>query len=179
MIPGTQDMSNNSVIEKYCYNNIEDSCTKYGGLYHWDEMMQYTAQQGVQGICPQDWHLPTDEEWKVLEGAVDSQYRIGDPEWDISSDWRGFDAGRNLKATSGWHENGNGTDLFSFSGRAGGYRFPDGSFRYIDIDGDWWTSTESNIYRSWYYSFNYNYPLVWRYDINKIYGFSVRCLRDN
>jgi hypothetical protein len=42
MIPGTREMSNNSVIEKYCYNNEQDSCTKYGGLYQWDEMMQYT-----------------------------------------------------------------------------------------------------------------------------------------
>ncbi len=52
-------------------------------LYQWEEMMQYTTQQGAQGICPPGWHLPTDEEWKVLEGAVDSQYGIGDPEWDI------------------------------------------------------------------------------------------------
>ena len=76
-------MTDNGTMEKYCYNNEPDSCTKYGGLYQWDEMMQYTTQQGVQGICPPGWHLPTDEEWKVLEGAVDSQYGIGDPEWDI------------------------------------------------------------------------------------------------
>jgi hypothetical protein len=39
MIPGTQGMINNSVIEKYCYNNELDSCAKYGGLYQWDEIM--------------------------------------------------------------------------------------------------------------------------------------------
>jgi hypothetical protein len=33
MIPGTHAISNNSVIEKYCYDNVVDSCTKYGGLY--------------------------------------------------------------------------------------------------------------------------------------------------
>ena len=82
MIHGTMEQSNNGIIEKYCYNNEPDSCTKYGGLYQWNEMMQYTTQQGAQGICPPGWHLPTDEEWKVLEGAVDSQYGIGDPEWD-------------------------------------------------------------------------------------------------
>jgi len=36
--------------------------------------MQFTTQQGTQGICPAGWHLPTDEEWKVLEGGVDSKY---------------------------------------------------------------------------------------------------------
>jgi len=98
MIPGPQEMSNNSMIEKYCYNNEQDSCTKYGGLYQWGEMMQYTSQQGVQGICPSGWHLPTDEEWKVLEGAVDSKYGIGDSTWDDLPD-RGYDAGTNLKTT--------------------------------------------------------------------------------
>ncbi len=80
MIDVTIEQSNNGTIEKYCYNNEPDSCTRYGGLYQWQEMMQYTIQQGVQGICPPDWHLSTDEEWKVLEGAVDNQYGIGDPE---------------------------------------------------------------------------------------------------
>jgi len=69
--------------------------------------MQYTTQQGVRGICPPGWHLPTDEEWKVLEGAVDSQYGIGDPEWD-NYYYRGFDAGTNLKSISGWYYEGNG-----------------------------------------------------------------------
>ena len=40
MINGTQNQTNNSIKEKYCYNNEPDSCTKYGGLYQWDEMMQ-------------------------------------------------------------------------------------------------------------------------------------------
>ena len=84
MIPGTEEMTDNGIIEKYCYNNEPDSCTKYGGLYQWNEMMQYVTQQGTQGICPPDWHLPTDEEWKVLEGAVDSQYGIGDYTWDVN-----------------------------------------------------------------------------------------------
>jgi uncharacterized protein (TIGR02145 family) len=100
MIPVTMEQSDNGTIEKYCYNNEPDSCAKYGGLYQWQEMMQYTAQQGAQGICPPGWHLPTDEEWKVLEGAVDSQYGIGNPEWD-ENDYRGYDAGTNLKSTSG------------------------------------------------------------------------------
>jgi len=39
MIPGNQEMADNDTIEKYCYDNEHDSCTKYGGLYQWDEMM--------------------------------------------------------------------------------------------------------------------------------------------
>lgn len=180
MIPGTQDMSNNSVIEKYCYNNEVDSCTKYGGLYQWDEMMQYNSQQGVQGICPSGWHLPMDEEWKVLEGAVDSQYGIGDPEWDIEFDNRGFDAGTNLKSISGWYYEGNGTDLFGFSGLPGGYRYIGGSFVDVGYLGPWWTSTENFYDFAWDRGLDCFDPGVYRgYDYDEDYGFSVRCLRDN
>lgn len=40
-IDGTQDATDNGIIEKYCYNNIESNCEIYGGLYQWNEMMNY------------------------------------------------------------------------------------------------------------------------------------------
>ena len=178
MINGSQNQTNNSIKEKYCYNNNPDSCTKYGGLYQWDEMMQYTTQQGVQGICPPGWHLPSDEEWKVLEGAVDSQYGIGDPEWDISFDLRGYDAGTNLKTTSGWYQNGNGTDLFGFSGLPGGLRLSSGYFLNVGDYGVWWTSTENGNDGAWYRDLGYGDPGVGRDYDSKEGGVSARCLRD-
>jgi len=191
MIQGDQEMIDNGVIEKYCYNNEPDSCTKYGGLYQWYEMMQYTIKQGTQGICPPGWHLPTDEEWKVLEGAVDSQYGIGDNTWD-GEGYRGFDAGLNLKTTNGWSEQGNGTDKYGFSGLPGGTRATSvvifgGYFGNAGIDGFWWTSAEGSIFDAWYRYLYYYYPGVYRYfdpyhDLMfhnyKAYGYSARCLRD-
>ena len=176
MIPGSQDMIDDGIIEKYCYNNEPDSCTVYGGLYQWDEMMQYTTTQGTQGICPPDWHLPTDEEWKVLQGAVDSQFWIGNPTWDEVGYW-GFDAGTNLKTTSGWNNNGNGTDSFGFSGLPGGYRLVNGYFAVIGSYGLWWTSTENFGGIAWLRAI-YSNPEVGRSMDGKDYGYSVRCLRD-
>jgi uncharacterized protein (TIGR02145 family) len=177
MIPGTQDMTNNSIIEKYCYNNKTDSCTKYGGLYKWDEMMQYTVLQGAQGICPQGWHIPTDEEWKTLEGAVDSQYGIGDQIWDEIG-YRGYDAGKNLRTTSGWKWPGYpGSDLFGFSGLPGGH-FDQGFFNLIGENGDWWTSTNSSnneAFKHMLFSLSYAVNRMYNYTD---YGFSVRCLKD-
>jgi uncharacterized protein (TIGR02145 family) len=179
MIPGTQGMSNNSVIEKYCFFNDTTNCTIYGGLYQWNEMMQYTTTQGVQGICPSDWHLPTDEEWKVLEGAVDSQYGIGDNIWDDFGN-RGFDAGTNLKTTSGWTSGNNGTDLFDFSGLPGGSRHKDGIFIDIGDTGRWWTSAKYGNYGPYYHSLHYSSQEVHRsfYNLGGQPGFSVRCLRN-
>jgi uncharacterized protein (TIGR02145 family) len=179
MISGNHYQTNNGTTEKYCYNNEPDSCAKYGGLYEWWEMMQYTTQQGAQGICPQGWHLPTDEEWKVLEGAVDSQYRIGDPEWDYEMDSRGLDAGRNLKTSTGWKYGGNGTDLFSFSGLPGGFRSNDGVFVNACSDGYWSTSKEQEEHScAWYRSFSDWSTMVVQNYYRKEFGNSVRCLRD-
>jgi uncharacterized protein (TIGR02145 family) len=179
MIDSLENMEDNGIIEKYCYRNEEDNCTRYGGLYQWDEMMQYTTQQGVQGICPPGWHLPTDEEWKGLEGTVDSQFGIGEPEWD-DEELRGHDAGTNLKTTKGWNLNGNGTDLFGFSGLPGGSRGYDGGFNGIGYDGYWWASTQQGFsFNAWIRILDCLSPEVNRLIIYEECGFSVRCLRDN
>ena len=178
MIQGDQEMTDNSILEKYCYNNEPDSCAIYGGLYQWDEMMQYTTEQGSQGICPSGWHIPTDDEWKLLEGAVDSQYGIGDQAWDEYG-WRGSDAGANLKASSGWYEGGDGTDLFGFSGQPSGTRdHDDGTFNVNGEVAMSWSSTESEpgivFYRFLFYDDSEAIRGITVVD----YGFSVRCLKD-
>jgi len=65
--------------------------------------MQHVLETGGRGICPEGFHVPTDLEWQILEGAVDSELEIGAPGWNASG-WRGTDAGGNLKQT--------GTDLW-------------------------------------------------------------------
>ncbi len=170
-------MTDNGVIEKYCYNDDQNNCNIYGGLYTWNEMMQYNTQQGAQGICPTGWHIPCDEEWNVLEGSVDSQYGIGDPEWDDNV-IRGFDVGTRLRSTNGWDSNGNGNDLAGFSGLPSGIVNADGNFYLITAYAYWWTSTESNNDKSWYNFLNYNSPEVTRLNEDKDYGFNVRCVMD-
>ena len=177
MINGSQDMSDNGIIEKYCYDNDSANCSTYGGLYQWDEAMQYVTTAGTQGICPDGWHLPTDEEWKQLEGEVDSQYGYPDPEWD-GSGWRGYDAGLNLKATSGWNYGGNGTDLYGFGALPGGLRYADGSFYSLGDHGGWWSSSEGSGSDAWSRSLYYDRDGSGRYDGNKSSGRSVRCLQD-
>jgi uncharacterized protein (TIGR02145 family) len=113
--------------------------------------------------------------------AVDSQYGIGDPEWEVVFDFRGYDAGTNLKTINGWYENGNGTDLFDFSGLPGGFRGSNenGHFYFVGRIGHWWSSTEYYDYTAWYrFLINY-YPGVRRYGFDyKFHGASVRCLQD-
>ncbi len=58
MISSTNQQSNNSVIEKYCYDNNPANCVQYGGLYNWFEAMDYKTAMDIQGICPNGWRLP-------------------------------------------------------------------------------------------------------------------------
>lgn len=114
------NQTNNQTIEKYCYENLEENCTQWGGLYQWPELMAYLTTEGAQGICPDGFHVPTDADFKVLEGNVDSHYGPGSAEWDKINQWRGYDAGLTLRATTGW-SSGNGPDSFGFHALPGGY----------------------------------------------------------
>ena len=65
-----QDPSDNGIIDKYCYNNDPANCAIYGGLYLWDEAMQYVTATGARGICPVGWHMPTLAECQTLTSTV-------------------------------------------------------------------------------------------------------------
>lgn len=180
----TQHMSNNYVIEKYCYDNWESSCSTNGGLYTWDEMMDYADHQGAKGICPPGWHVPSDLEWKILEGAVDGTYGIGHPEWNQQF-YRGDKAGLHLKSTNGWTLGGNGDDAFGFQMKPIGQKDVFSiTFGYQGYAGFFWTSTERNLQSAWARMIYCDFGTVNRqgYDIvgynYKDYGFAVRCIRN-
>ena len=141
IIDGVEEMTDNGIIEKYCYDDVLANCDIYGGLYQWNEIMEYTTTQSVQGICPAGWYIPTDDEWKILEGTVDSQHPVGDPIWN-NSGWRGYDVGLNLKSVSGWYEGGNGSGLYNYDALPGAYRHPDGYFLALGSNSSFWSSTE-------------------------------------
>ena len=172
-INGSKGMSDGNRIEKYCYDNDRANCKTYGGLYQWGEMMQYTTQSGAQGICPKGWHIPTDGEWKTLEMALD----ISQSEADKSG-WRGTDQGKQMKSTSGWTNNGNGTNSSGFNALPGGYRDSYGSFNYLGGYGYWWSSSENSGASAWLRDLHYDNGQVSRYLGNKTAGRSVRCLKD-
>ncbi len=175
MIPKDQNMTDNGILEKYCYNNEPENCVTYGGLYKWNEMMQYTTIAGAQGICPMGWHIPTDDEWKSLEMYLGMSQSHAD-----SVGFRGTDEAKKMKTTTGWFSNGNGTNSSGFSALPGGFHYGDGTIWGLGWGGDWWSSTEyENITsRSWERSMVGNNDKVYRYFIAKGAGYSVRCIKD-
>lgn len=140
------------------------SLAVHGRLYNW-----YAIQDG-RGLCPTGWHVPSDDEWTILEGYVASQ-GFAEAEGLIGSE------GTALKSNTGWSNNGNGADAFGFSARPGGGRSLDGWFSFAGNYGYWWSSSpygDGAMLRV----MNSTGPLIYRGSFNSHYGFSVRCLRD-
>ena len=179
MINGSNDQTDNGTIEKYCYNNSTSNCDTYGGLYQWDEAMQYVTTAGTQGVCPAGWHIPTDAEWMTMEEYLGMCSGTGSG-CSGATGWRGTDEGGKLKETGTTHwtsPNTGATNSSGFTALPGGYRYTDGSFHNLTSSASFWLSTEGGS-NAWYRYLHYNSAQVIRGYNNKAYGFSVRCVRD-
>lgn len=163
----------------FCYNDSTKYCEKYGRLYLWSAAMDSSAvfsksgegcgsgnackpKYPVRGICPEGWHLPTKDEWKQLFSAVGGEKN----------------AGVTLKSTSGWASDGNGTNIPSFNILPAGFRGNFGDCSYETYYADLWTSTEDNETYAYFVGLDHNDNDA---DIDngmKLYGFSVRCVKD-
>ena len=136
------------------YENKTAKGTTYGKLYNW------FAVNDTRGLAPKGYHIPTDAEWTIL------------------TDNLGEEAGTKMKSTSGWDNNGNGTNTSGFAGLPGGCRYGSGYFYLIGANGYWWSSSEGVASGAWYRYLGYNNGHVSRGNDSKQDGFSVRCLRD-
>jgi uncharacterized protein (TIGR02145 family) len=158
-IDGGTDQANNSTIEKWCYDNNPMNCIAYGGLYQWNEAMQYSTTAGGQGICPTGWHIPTLAEYQTLGTSVSNN-------------------GNALKAIGQGSGDGAGTNTSGFSAMLSGIRNLYGVFNYLGTYTSNWSSTESDASNAQYQtltSFNSNIMLD---NWDKGNGFCVRCVRD-
>ena len=159
MIISSQNSTDNSIIEKYCYGNNPANCTTYGGLYQWNEAMQYGTTSMAQGICPTGWHIPTYEEFQTLIVAVN------------------YD-GNSLKEIGQGNEGGIGTNTSGFSALLAGSRDTNGNFGSFGSYVDFWSSTKlsetnaSSIFLSRYF------PQIGVTEYNLSGGFSIRCLKN-
>lgn len=156
---------NYQTANSWWFENNSSNGNIVGRLYTWDAAL--TA-------CPNGWHLPDDDEWKVLEIELGMSQSEADDSW-----FRGTDEGKKMKSISGWPSNGNGTNSSGFSALPGGYRGTNGSWNSFSSDASWWTSTESGS--SNYIYFRHLYTTedkVYRAGKDKDSGVSVRCLKD-
>ena len=139
--------------------------TTYGVLYNWE---------AAKAACPPGWHLPSDEEWKQLEIFLGLSQSQAD-----SEGYRGTDQGIQMKATSGWELNGNGTNTSGFAALPSGYRYINNTFNDINNYGKWWSSSEYNTINARSRLLFYDSSSIHRGYDGKMDGFSVRYIKDN
>lgn len=164
-IAGGSEPSDNQKIEKWCYEDSAANCTTDGGLYSWNEAMQYSTLEGAQGICTDGWHIPFDTEWHILENY------LKEPEEVCDSARRGYDcASAGTKLMSG------GSSAMKFP--LAGYRDIDGSFYLKGKYARLWSATEASTAMAWYRDLNSGYTTVYRNNIAEVNGYSVRCLKN-
>jgi len=139
----------------------------YGALYNWPATL--TA-------CPSGWHLPSDDEWMILEKNQ------GMSEFDANTTgWRNSGTvGGKLKesGTTHWSSPNTGaTNTSSFTALPGGNRYWEGGFIYLGSYAYFWSSSESGS-GAWARGLHYLGDGVYRSSYYRRFGFSVRCLQN-
>ncbi|NVO21228.1 MAG: hypothetical protein HXX13_16115 [Bacteroidetes bacterium] len=151
------NQTNNGILEKYCEDNLDYNCEISGGLYQWDEAMQYSTVSGSQGICPAGWHIPSQDDWTVLSNYLGGQPLAGGSMKEVgSATW----VLPNIGAT-------NASGFSALPNTMGSYT-------------SFWASTSTFSDRSWMWELSSYSDDFIAYD----YGYrseymSVRCMKDD
>ncbi|MEZ5196722.1 MAG: FISUMP domain-containing protein [Bacteroidales bacterium] len=171
-----QENLNYETGTNWCYYNNEAYCDVFGRLYNWNTIMNGASSSnsvpsGVQGICPEGWHLPSDAEWCIITQFIDPSVNCG------ATGYNGTDVGIKMKSTWGWSSGGNGTNESGFNalpaGCMGIYHFDD-----LYLFSYFWSTTEDYPGYAWLMKLNYGLPTIGRYFSLKSRGYSARCLRN-
>ena len=151
-IPSSQVQYDNCISEKYCYNDLAGNCTKYGGLYQWDEVMKYDDTPAGQGLCPPGWHVPTESEWTILFNYYISNALAGKPLQD--------------------------TIISGFKAQTSGVFYLNSSWSFNGFATLFWSSTPWSAKKGISHGMNvYDYS-VSMYPSSRANAFPIRCLYD-
>lgn len=168
------NQTNNSIIEYYCYSNNPSNCTTShpnepdGGLYNWDEAMQYVTNEGARGICPNGWHIPTDADWYTLENFLKDTGSICSA--SRTDAWSCTTAGAKLQPT------GNSGLQFNLAG----YRRNSSGFSGRGTNAYFWSSSIASSGQVYYRGLQNGVDGVYRGTLanDGSVQASVRCIKD-
>ena len=173
-----------------CYYDDSESdipLAERGYLYNWSAAMHGAASSsaapsGVQGVCPDGWHLPSEAEWEALKEYVSAQpeYVCGGDTSNIAkavaseSWWYSYNGGCNPGDQREFPNNATGFSAVP-AGTLGVYGYDDAGY-----SAHFWSSTEYSSYTSAaiYYGLDYDTNDFSLAATVKERRASVRCLRD-
>ncbi|OFY87543.1 MAG: hypothetical protein A3F72_20915 [Bacteroidetes bacterium RIFCSPLOWO2_12_FULL_35_15] len=153
------------------YNNDSATYSDYGILYNWFALSPTT--NGGRNICPAGWHVATSSEWNKMEKYLD-------PTTDTTLYGSvGTTIGAQIKesGTAHWYTGNTGTNTSGFTALGGGGRSESGAYSYYTSNANFWTATPYGS-TAWYRRLQYNSSRIYKYDLSKNSGWSVRAVRD-
>lgn len=173
----THYSNGNNINGAYSYNNNSSNDNIYGKFYTWNAIMNGAEgnnnnPSGVQGICPNGWHVPSEIEWDELRDFLGGWELMGGKIKEIG--------------TEHWIEpNSDATNETGMSVLPAGCRFDDGTYQYLGEQAFFWNATDDTSgldpdHASGYTFFSETpsasyYMYTWNL---KTMAQSVRCVKD-
>jgi len=156
------------------YDDDPSNTDIYGNLYNW-----YVVDDD-RGVCPEDFHVPSDEEWMELEVFLGMR-----EEETTDGAGRGTDEGAKLAGNSDLWNNGvttNSPEFGSsgFSALPGGKKHQLGSCYQMGSEANFWSSSKpyNSALTAWKRGVNSDVTTVYRMTWGVRWGLSIRCLQD-
>jgi len=150
------------------YNDDDSLGTIYGLLYPWEAAMNGSNIPGAQGVCPCDYHVPTDQEWTILENYLGGSAI----------------AGGEMKETGTAHwqsPNTGATNSSEFTGLPAGeydaYYNPN-KFWLLHLAAVFWTSIQTNQWQALERYLSHDDAACGRLAWYKVMKYSIRCIKD-
>jgi uncharacterized protein (TIGR02145 family) len=163
-----------SAASSWMFNDSLNYNCPYGKLYNW------YAVSDPREICPTGWHMPTDAEWNELISVVDPNYNptatSGIAQSIIAGGLLASESNRWINSSNNFFSN-----EYGFSALPSGYRdnnYVNGSFSDISYYSYFWSGSQYGPNTAYYRFIQYNNSEIFRNNITKVYGMSVRCVRD-
>ena len=162
-------------VDDSCLTSAEnlDSCNPLETLAAWGRLYNAYAVEDSRGLCPVGWQVPSDEVWLSLEMTLGMSEEVAN-----TFGFRGSDQGLQLKANSGWNNNGSGANTTGFSGVPGGGRY-DGEWIWGGHNGSFWTSTSVASTQARTRGLDSEMNGIYRGNTPKHFGVSIRCIQDS
>ncbi|MEN8118815.1 MAG: FISUMP domain-containing protein [Bacteroidota bacterium] len=138
-----------------CYGYSKSNGDSLGRLYTWDAAVE---------ACPEGWHLPTDDEWKIMEKNLGMNEILLD-----RSSFRNAPKMYNAAITNG----SSGLNL-----EKSGWRGANGKFYHLNKRGVYWTASINRQNEGWFRFIDEHKAVYRRYE-RKNFSYSVRCISNS
>lgn len=185
---GCDTLHNHEIPFYYKYNGSDSLAQIYGILYSWTAAMRDKNDTSaiVQGICPDGWHLPSDDEWCEMTRTLAPQSNCDDP---VSFFGTQEYLARQLSFPGHWL-----SDDFTFEGMPGYWStsplyfntsdfsalpagfYELGTYFALGAATFWWTSTAKDKQESYCRYLQCNNKGMCRISKETCRGYSVRCV---